>query len=104
MSVLLCIGRPDIGRVTRDEALAHAEALVAATPLPVSGDLENGYGAAPEDLAEIVRLAAEAGLAGCSVEDTDLPRGGGLRPGACRRADPGRRCRGTRRQGGGRRA
>ena len=67
------LGRPDMGRVGRDEALAHAEALVAATPLPVSADLENGYGPAPEDVAETVRLAAEAGLAGCSVEDTDLP-------------------------------
>ena len=44
------LGRPD-GRVTRDEALAHAPALVAATPLPVSGDPENGYGPAPEDAA-----------------------------------------------------
>lgn len=69
------LGRPDTG-VSRDEALAHAEALVAATPLPVSGDLENGYGPAPENVAETVRLAAEAGLAGCSIEDTDLPGNG----------------------------
>lgn len=67
------LGRPDMGGVSRDEALAHAEALVAATPLPVSGDLENGYGPAPEDVAQTVVLAAEAGLAGCSIEDTDLP-------------------------------
>ena len=67
------LGRPDMGHVTRDEALAHAEALVAATPLPVSGDFENGYGAAPETVADTIRLAAEAGLAGCSIEDTDLP-------------------------------
>lgn len=67
------LGRPDMGRVSRDEALSHAEALVAATPLPVSADLENGYGPAPEDVAETVRLAAEAGVAGCSIEDTDLP-------------------------------
>ena len=73
------LGRPDMGRVGRDEALAHAEALVAATPLPVSADLENGYGPAPEDVAETVRLAAEAGLAGCSIEDTDLP-GEGVYP------------------------
>lgn len=66
------LGRPD-GRVNRDEALAHAETIVAATPLPVSADLENGFGAAPETVAETVRLAAEVGLAGCSIEDTDLP-------------------------------
>lgn len=70
------LGRPDMGHVSRDEALAHAEALVAATPLPVSGDFENGFGAAPETVAETIRLAAEAGLAGCSVEDTDLPGSG----------------------------
>lgn len=67
------LGRPDGGHVTRDEALAHAEALVVATPLPVSGDFENGFGPAPETVAETVRLAAEAGLAGCSIEDSDLP-------------------------------
>lgn len=67
------LGRPDLGHVSRDEALAHAEVLVAATPLPVSGDLENGFGEAPEIAAETVRLACEAGLAGCSIEDTALP-------------------------------
>jgi 2-methylisocitrate lyase-like PEP mutase family enzyme len=67
------LGRPDGGTVSRDEALAHAEALVAATPLPVSGDFENGFGEAPETCAETVRLAAEAGLAGLSIEDTALP-------------------------------
>ena len=69
-------GLPDGARITRDDALAHAEALVAATSLPVSGDLENGYGEAPEHVAETVRLAAEAGLAGASIEDTDLPGSG----------------------------
>lgn len=70
------LGRPDMGHVTRDEALAHAQDLVAATPLPVSGDFENGYGDAPETVAETIRLAAEAGLAGCSIEDTDMADGG----------------------------
>lgn len=69
-------GLPDGARITRDDALAHAEALVAATPLPVSGDLENGYGEAPEHVAETIRLAAEVGLAGASIEDTDLPGSG----------------------------
>jgi 2-methylisocitrate lyase-like PEP mutase family enzyme len=70
------LGLPDGARISRDQALAHAEALVAATPLPVSGDLENGYGEDPEHVAETVRLAAEAGLAGASIEDTDLPGAG----------------------------
>lgn len=80
------LGLPDGGHVTRDQALAHAEALVAATPLPVSGDLENGFGAAPETVAETVRLAAEVGLAGCSIEDTDLPGDGAGRAPAYDRA------------------
>jgi 2-methylisocitrate lyase-like PEP mutase family enzyme len=67
------LGRPDMGHVSRDEALTHAASLAAATPLPVSGDFENGFGEAPETCAETVRLAAEAGLAGISIEDTALP-------------------------------
>lgn len=60
------MGRPDGGSLTRDEALAHAQDLVAAVAVPVSGD-------DPETCAETVRLAAEAGLAGISIEDTALP-------------------------------
>lgn len=67
------LGRPDGGTVTRDESLAHAETLVAAVPVPVSGDFENGFGPDPDTCAETVRLAAEAGLAGISIEDTALP-------------------------------
>jgi 2-methylisocitrate lyase-like PEP mutase family enzyme len=70
------LGLPDGARITRDQALAHSADLVAATPLPVSGDLENGYADDPEGVAETVRLAAEAGLAGASIEDTDLPGSG----------------------------
>jgi 2-methylisocitrate lyase-like PEP mutase family enzyme len=62
------LGRVD-GGVTRDEALAHARELAAATPLPVSADLENGFGDAPEAVAETVALACATGLAGCSIED-----------------------------------
>ena len=68
------LGRPDMG-VTRDEALAHAADLVAATPLPVQGDLENGFGDAPETVAETVRLAGEIGLAGVCIEDVMPPDG-----------------------------
>lgn len=62
------LGRLD-GSVTREEALAHGAAIAAATRLPVSADLENGFADAPEDVAETVGLAIEAGLAGCSIED-----------------------------------
>jgi 2-methylisocitrate lyase-like PEP mutase family enzyme len=62
------LGRPD-GSVTRDEALAHAAGIVAATRLPVSADLENAFADDPGGVAETVRRAAAAGLAGCSVED-----------------------------------
>lgn len=70
------LGRPDMGHVSRDEMLMHCQAIVAATPLPVSADLENGFGEAPETVAETVRLAAETGLVGCTIEDTALPSKG----------------------------
>lgn len=66
------LGVPDMGRITRDQALSHAQELVRNTNLPVSGDFENGFGHTPEDVAETVRLAGEAGLSGCSIEDTYL--------------------------------
>lgn len=62
-------GRRD-GELTREEALAHSRSIVDATDLPVSADLENGFGDSPETVAATVRLAAEAGLAGCTIEDT----------------------------------
>ena len=62
------LGRRDHG-LTRDEALAHARLIVDATDLPVSADLENGFGEAPEVVAETIRLAAEVGLVGCAIED-----------------------------------
>src|SRR2546426_8117077 len=62
------LGRRD-GAVTRDEALAHCRAIVAATDLPVSADLEKGFGDAPEAAAENIRLAAGVGPVGGSIED-----------------------------------
>jgi len=62
------LGRRD-GQVKREEALAQARAIVAATELPVSADLEKGFGDAPQDAAQTIRLAAEAGLVGGSIED-----------------------------------
>jgi 2-methylisocitrate lyase-like PEP mutase family enzyme len=57
------------GSVTRDDALANAKVIVDATDLPVAADLENGYGDAPEAAAETIRLAAQTGLVGASIED-----------------------------------
>jgi 2-methylisocitrate lyase-like PEP mutase family enzyme len=64
------LGRPDgDNRLTRDETLANAAGIVAATHLPVSADLESCYGRTPEEVAETIRLAAEVGLVGGSIED-----------------------------------
>jgi 2-methylisocitrate lyase-like PEP mutase family enzyme len=63
------LGKRD-GGLTRDEALEHSHLIVDATDLPVSADLEKGFGDAPEVVAETVRLAAEAGLVGCTIEDS----------------------------------
>lgn len=62
------LGRRD-GSVTRDEALAHAALIVEAVDVPVSADLEKGFGYAPEEAARTITLAAQAGLAGGSIED-----------------------------------
>ncbi len=62
------LGRLD-GSVTRDEAMGHAASIVQATGLPVSADLENAFADEPAGVADTVRLALAAGLAGCSVED-----------------------------------
>jgi 2-methylisocitrate lyase-like PEP mutase family enzyme len=65
------LGRRDgAGALSRDETLANAKAIADATDLPVAGDLENGFGHAPEAAAETIRLAGEAaGLVGGSIED-----------------------------------
>src|SRR5580692_4233846 len=62
------LGRRD-HELNRDEAMAHARLIVDATDLPVSADLGKGFGDAPEAVAETIRLAAEAGLVGCTIED-----------------------------------
>ena len=56
--------------LTRDEMLAHARVIVDATDLPVSADLGNGFGDSPEVVAQTIHLAAEAGLVGCTIEDS----------------------------------
>lgn len=69
------MGRADMGGVSRDEALAHAADIVSATALPVSGDFENGFGDDPDTVAQTVRMAAEAGLSGCGIEDMGFDGG-----------------------------
>ena len=62
------LGRLD-GNVTREEAITQIRAIVAGTDLPLSGDLEKGFGDTPDDAAKTIHLAAEAGLVGGSIED-----------------------------------
>lgn len=64
------LAKPDgEGVVSRNETLENARAICAATNLPVSADLENGYGDSPEACAETILLAAQVGLVGGSIED-----------------------------------
>ncbi|MEO5989700.1 MAG: isocitrate lyase/phosphoenolpyruvate mutase family protein [Candidatus Eisenbacteria bacterium] len=65
----LSLGQRD-NSVGRDRMMAHVAAIAGATELPVSGDLENGFGDDPEMVAEAIRLAAKAGLVGASIEDS----------------------------------
>ncbi len=69
------VGKAD-GMIGREEMIAHAAAIVDATDLPVSADLENLYVDDPSQVAETIQMAAEAGLAGCSIEDVPVGRGG----------------------------
>ena len=62
------LGRRD-GKVSREEALSQIRSIAGATDLPLSGDLEKGFGDTPELVAETIRVAAEAGLVGGSIED-----------------------------------
>jgi len=68
MGYAFSVGRPD-NTLDRQETLAYASAIAYATGLPVSADLENGFGDAPEAVAETIRLAAAAGVVGGSIED-----------------------------------
>jgi len=67
------LGRRD-GAVSREETLANARSIARATHLPVSADLENGFGHSPEKVAETIQLAASAGLVGGSIEDASGDR------------------------------
>ncbi|RYF38639.1 MAG: isocitrate lyase/phosphoenolpyruvate mutase family protein [Comamonadaceae bacterium] len=66
----MALGRRD-GQLNREEAIAHGRALAQAVDIPVSADLENGFGDSPQDAALTIRMAGEAGLAGGSIEDSN---------------------------------
>jgi 2-methylisocitrate lyase-like PEP mutase family enzyme len=68
MGYAFSVGRRD-NSLDRDETLAYASAIASATSLPVTADLENGFGDSPEVVAETIRLAAAAGVVGASIED-----------------------------------
>src|SRR5216684_8409051 len=68
MGYAFSLGRRD-NTLDREETLANASAIASATPLPVSADLENGFGDSPEIVAETIKLAAAAGVVGGSIED-----------------------------------
>lgn len=70
-AIALALGRRDgMHMVSRDEAIANAILLARASDLPVNGDLEDGFGADPQDCVDTVRAAVDAGLAGLGIEDT----------------------------------
>jgi 2-methylisocitrate lyase-like PEP mutase family enzyme len=68
------IGKPDMG-ITREMKMRHLRELCAVTTVPVSADLQNGFGDRPEDAAETIRQAAAAGVAGGSIEDSGMGNG-----------------------------
>jgi 2-methylisocitrate lyase-like PEP mutase family enzyme len=71
LGLALSLGRQDgLHAVSRNEAITHAKFLASVSGLPVNGDLEDGYGADPEECAATVRAAIDAGLAGLGIEDT----------------------------------
>ena len=80
MGFAFSTGQPD-NTIGRDAMIEHVAAISAATPLPVSADLENGFGDSPEAAAETIRLAAAAGAVGGSIEDSnDAAPGAGAEP------------------------
>jgi len=68
--IAFCLGLPDYeGLLTREAALEETKRIAAAVRVPVSADAENGYGDSPEDVAETIRLVAQTGAVGASIED-----------------------------------
>jgi 2-methylisocitrate lyase-like PEP mutase family enzyme len=75
VGVAFALGGDDGERMTRDQMIAAAGLIAARLDIPVTADLESGYGATPRDVAETVRLAVRAGLVGCNIEDRDHASG-----------------------------
>lgn len=79
--IAFSLGRPDYEvsdsrfAVSRDEALERLRQIANAVDVPVNADLESGYGRTPEDVAQTVRMAIEAGAAGANIEDVDRATG-----------------------------
>lgn len=73
--IAFCRGYRDGEQISRDEMLDEVARIAARVDVPVTADLEAGYGVRPEDVAETVRLAIEAGLVGCNIEDGTVDRG-----------------------------
>lgn len=71
--IAAALGRPDGEHLTRDEMLAVVTRIAEAVDLPVTADLEAGYGATPADVADTARRAADTGLAGFNLEDQERP-------------------------------
>jgi 2-methylisocitrate lyase-like PEP mutase family enzyme len=85
-------GQPD-NTIARPEMMAHLSAIASATDLPVSADLENGFGDTPDVVAETIRLAAAAGVVGGSIEDAT-----GRRTGSTKRSSRSSGCARQQRQ------
>lgn len=66
-------GQSDLGDISRDDALSHADELNKAVELPLNGDFENGFGPSLDDVVETINASAKIGIAGCGIEDMDLP-------------------------------
>ncbi|WP_415158598.1 isocitrate lyase/PEP mutase family protein [Maritalea sp.] len=66
-------GRADLGDLSREDAVAHADELNKAVEVPLSGDFENGFGPTTDDVVHTIQAAGAIGIAGCGIEDMDLP-------------------------------
>ncbi|MGJ8528402.1 isocitrate lyase/PEP mutase family protein [Maritalea sp.] len=66
-------GVGDLGEISRDDALSHADELNSAVAVPLNGDFENGFGPTLEDVVQTIQASGKIGIAGCGIEDMDLP-------------------------------
>lgn len=76
------LGHPDGDAVDRETAIAAVERVARSVDVPVTADIESGFGAAPKEVAETLAAVAEAGAVGVNIEDSDVTTPGALRPAA----------------------